>query len=221
MVLAGLIGTIVLLAVLIVSLKRTPAPLVGWLFFFAAIFPSMGVIGFTVVVASDKFAYLPSVGLLVPLAGLLAWMQDRWKTLTAKMVARASVVVVVAVLAAAEIALTRKTCANWADTYVLNRHMLAMAPNSAWVHNCSAVNFIRHMQIDQAVEHLEKALRIDPAYAEAHNSIGVALDMQGKSELAIEHFTEAIKCRPNYPAARRNLALALARKGQSGGPPKN
>ena len=35
------------------------------------------VVGFTVVIASDKFAYLPSVGVLMVLAALLVWLWDR------------------------------------------------------------------------------------------------------------------------------------------------
>ena len=74
MVLAGVIGTCILIPVLLFSLRFTKAALTGWLIFFVAIFPTMGVIGFTNVIASDKFAYLPSVGLLMALTAFLIWL---------------------------------------------------------------------------------------------------------------------------------------------------
>ena len=74
MVLVGVIGTCILISLLLISLRRTRAALTGWLIFFAAIFPTTGVIGFTDVVAYDKYAYLPSIGLLMILASFLLWL---------------------------------------------------------------------------------------------------------------------------------------------------
>ena len=73
-VLAGVVGTVALITVLLIAWRWTRAPLVSWLFFFVAIFPTMGVIGFTFVIAADKYAYLPMLGLLILLTALLAWI---------------------------------------------------------------------------------------------------------------------------------------------------
>ena len=67
-ILTGVIGTCVLIPALLISLRWTRALMTGWLFFFAAIFPSMGVVGFTMAIAYDKFVYLPIVAILVVLA---------------------------------------------------------------------------------------------------------------------------------------------------------
>ena len=71
MVLAGVIGTCILIPLLLISLRWTRAAFTGWLFFFVAILPTMQIIGFSNVIASDKFAYLPSFGLLMILASFL------------------------------------------------------------------------------------------------------------------------------------------------------
>jgi len=207
MVLIGVIGTFVLVGVLILALKWTRAPLASWLFFFVAIFPTMGVIGFTVVIASDKFAYLPSVGLLMLLAAALAWLWDRRRAYV-----RWSVVAVVCAVAAAEAAGVRKTISHWRDTHTLNLHMLSLTPDSAWVHNCTAVNLIRKGRVAEAEKHLRTAIRLDPTYAEPHNSMGYIYVMRGDYDMAIKHYARAIKLRPNYTVARRNLASALAAK---------
>ncbi len=48
--LVGVLGTAVILALLVYSLRRTRAVLAGWLFFFLALLPASGVIGFTNVI---------------------------------------------------------------------------------------------------------------------------------------------------------------------------
>jgi len=212
MVFAGVVGTFVLAAVLVVSLRRTRALLAGWAFFFVAIFPTMGVIGFTVVVASDKFAYLPSVGLLMLLASLLTWSWRRWQGRPLALKVRIATLSAVAVIVALESAAVRNYLPRWRDTERLNRHMLALAPGSAWVYNSLSVCLIRQGRISEAVQYLTRAVQLKPSYAEAHNSLGVALDMLGETDLAIRHFNEAIKHRPNYAAARKNLAVARARR---------
>jgi len=213
MVLTGVLGTLVLLVVLAVSFKYARGPLVGWLFFFVAILPTMGVIGFTVVVASDKFAYLPSVGLLMLVNALLVWLWSPWSARDPKTIAKISVATgLILVLAAFEMLATRRTAAHWKDTDTLNAHMLSLSPNAAWVHNCTAVNLIRTGRIGEAIEHLTRALELKGDYHEAHNSIAIAYEMTGRTDLAIRHLREAIKIKPSYGAARKNLAAILKRQ---------
>jgi len=212
-VLAGVIGTFVLLAALFLAIRKTRAPLAGWLFFFVAIFPAMGVVGFTVVVASDKFAYLPSVGLLMLAAGTLVWLWERRHTGL-----RVAILVLAFVLVVAEAIVVRKTVAHWADTHTLNLHMLSVTPDAAWVHNCTAVNLIRKGRIPEAIGHLESAIALDPTYAEPHNSMGYIYVTQGNYGMAIRHYKRAIALRPGYTAARRNLASALKAEGHQNGP---
>ena len=221
---AGVMGTSLLVLALVVLLwkgvpnpmrrvwgPKTPAPLVGWLFFFIAILPAMGVVGFTVVVASDKFAYLPSAGLLIALAGLLAWLWDRPGG-KLRVAARVSLAAAVVAIAAAEAAGVRATVAHWRDTDTLNAHMLALTPGAAWVHNCTAVNLIRHGRFDEAEAHLHTAMRLKPEYAEPHNSMGYIYNVRGDVDGAIREYQQAVRLRSGYTDARRNLAQSLAEK---------
>lgn len=57
MKLAGAIGTCVLIPVLFLSLRRTRALLTGWLIFFIAIIPTMGIVSVTPVIAANRYAY--------------------------------------------------------------------------------------------------------------------------------------------------------------------
>ncbi|MGO9245278.1 MAG: tetratricopeptide repeat protein [Verrucomicrobiia bacterium] len=67
---------------------------------------------------------------------------------------------------------------------------------------------------EEAIEHYQQALRINPDYAEAHYKLGVALYQTGKREEAIEHLQQALRINPDYAEAHYNLGVALYEAGK-------
>lgn len=76
LLIAMIVGTCGLVALLLFSLSKTRALFGGWLFFFVAIFPTFGVIGFSNTLVADKYIYFPALGLLLS----LAWALNRLLT---------------------------------------------------------------------------------------------------------------------------------------------
>ena len=66
---------------------------------------------------------------------------------------------------------------------------------------------------DQAIEHFEEALSIDPGYEEAHNDWGLALAAKGMLREAMEHYAKALAANPRFTAAHNNMGIAWARIG--------
>jgi Flp pilus assembly protein TadD len=212
-VLVGVIGTMILLAGLILSLKYTRAVAGGWGFFFIVIFPTIGVVGFTHSLTSDKFAYLPSVGLLVIIAGLLHWVWNYRKTGSGINAARAGVCAVVLAVAAAEAVATRKYLPHWKDTETLYRHMLTHAPNSEWVRMDLAVELTDQDRTDESIKLLREALQIKPT-AKIHHNLGIALSQTGRIDEAIQCYKEALNLDPEIAGAHNGLGTALRKKGK-------
>jgi tetratricopeptide (TPR) repeat protein len=71
---------------------------------------------------------------------------------------------------------------------------------------------------EQAIAHLETAVRLRPNHAASHNHLGVVLAQQGKMDQAIACFQEAIRLEQLWAEAHTNLGHALREKG---GIPKN
>jgi Flp pilus assembly protein TadD len=70
-------------------------------------------------------------------------------------------------------------------------------------------------KLGEAINHYQKALEIDPEYAEAHNSLGVAWTEQyGHVDGAIDHYRRALEIKRDYAEAQGNLCIALAFCGQ-------
>jgi tetratricopeptide (TPR) repeat protein len=63
----------------------------------------------------------------------------------------------------------------------------------------------------EALPHLERAIALDPEYAEAHNNLGGAYSMLGDWDSATYEFRRAVEIWPEYPTARANLSNALRR----------
>jgi tetratricopeptide (TPR) repeat protein len=200
MVLAGVIGTFILILLLLFSLRWTRAVLTGWLIFFIAIFPTMGAVGFTNVIAADKFAYLPAIGLLMMLASFLVWFLRRKSA-----AGYFAVTIIVLTLAAAESIGTRQYLAHWRDTIGFYRYMLSLTPDAAVVNNNLGLALQSQNKLDEAMACYQKALRSMPDYAESHNNLAAALFRKGDIDGAVSHYQQAIRLKPNYAEARNNI----------------
>lgn len=208
MVFAGVAGTCILFLLLLVSLRRTRAAVTGWLFFFIAILPAMQMLRFSNVIASDKFAYLPSVGLLMMIASFLVWLCDAG-------IKRVVIILVVLVLAGAESVATRRYLVVWRDTIGLYEHMLSLTPNSVLVHYNLGTELQALKRDNEAIEHYRRAIEIKPDYVEAHYNLGNALKLQKKLKPAIYHYKQALEARPGYVEVMTNMANALSMQGKS------
>ena len=102
----------------------------------------------------------------------------------------------------------RSELAIWADT-------VAKRPENPRAHNNLGKALGQAGRIPEAIEHLERALRIKPDdNAEAHNNLGNALRQAGKIEEAIGHYEQALWIGPDFAEAHYNLGIALAQVGK-------
>jgi superkiller protein 3 len=67
---------------------------------------------------------------------------------------------------------------------------------------------------DEAIDHYQKALQINPNYAEAYNNLGNALFQTGRSNEAIDQYKKALEINPTKINTLENLATIFMQKGQ-------
>ena len=203
MVFAGVVGTVILIAVLFVSLRWTRAILIGWLFFFIAILPTMQIIGFSNVIASDKFAYVPSIGLLMAFTAFLCWLFQIRSGKRAAYVSFAAIII--ACIAVAEARATRDYLKYWRDSASLYKHMLKFAPNAESLHYNLALAFDAEGSYEDAIKEYNQAIVLDPNSYGSYNNLGLLYASQGNNEKAVEHYKKAIEIKPDYATAYCNL----------------
>ena len=211
MVLLGLVGTCILLPILLISLRWTRALLTGWLFFFIAVFPTMGVIGFTIVIASDRYAYLPSVGILMVLAWFMGWL---WKRFCGALYARIIIIVLLAVILFSEFVLTRRCLVHWQGRDSIYEYMLKIDPDSYDVHNNYGSILLERWQLEESIKHFKETLRVIPNDLEALRNIGKAYLAQGKIDESIVYFKKVLNIKNDLPMLYNDLGQAYSLQGK-------
>jgi tetratricopeptide (TPR) repeat protein len=79
----------------------------------------------------------------------------------------------------------------------------------------AAIDFAKHGNYDQAIAHFNKALEINPEYAEAFNNRGVAYAKgKGQYDKAISDYTKALEISPRLAGAHNNRGIAYGEKHQ-------
>ena len=213
-VLAGVIITVIVVMILLYSAKRGRVFLGGGIFFLVIISPTLGLVRFSPwVVASDKYVYMPAVGLLMILAWCFGWM---WKTAEQKFIVIKTVLIaLVLTLSAGEVYGVRQYLTYWRDTIGLYEYIITTAPDAPPAHNNLGVAFAEAGRGDEAIAQFRQTLRLDPNYADAHNNLGAALKAKGELDEAINHYLAALRLRPGFTDAFYNLANALQMQGKS------
>jgi len=81
-------------------------------------------------------------------------------------------------------------------------------------HYKSALEFLKVEEYEEALEELDRALELNPRFADLHNYRGVALCEQGRDKDGIASFRRSVALNKDYLVPQLNLAFALLRTGQ-------
>jgi len=110
--------------------------------------------------------------------------------------------------------LSWKQTTHWRDTEALWRHTLAVTPDSDVAHaGLGGILFV-HGQIDESIDHYERALRLRDGNVAAHFGLGRALAAKQKTDPAIFHFQKALSIQPDNIGASNDLGVMFASKGE-------
>ena len=191
---------------------RNRAPLAAWLFFVGTLFPALGffnVYPFTFSFVADHFQYL---AMNRPIALAAAGTAILFRSLINKRqflepIFCGTLLLVLGVL-------SWRQSGMFTDIETLWRTTIARNPD-CWLANNNLGGYLYNKgRIKEALEHYQKAIQLDPNYAEAQNNLGAALAAEGRLDEAIENYHKAIQIRPNFAYALNNLGMALAARGQ-------
>ncbi len=224
------ISLIALTAIVIVRRKQHPYLLVGWFWYLVMLIPVIGIVQVGLQGHADRYTYLPQIGLDIALVWLI-W--DLTKSCLPRRSASASCSVeltarrakaglaqkiglsaVAAIVLITLSILSWKQTTHWRDTEALWRHTLAVTPDSDVAHaGLGGILFVRG-QIDESIDHYERALRLRDGNVAAHFGLGRALAAKQKTDPAIFHFQKALSIQPDNIGASNDLGVMFASKGE-------
>jgi tetratricopeptide (TPR) repeat protein len=182
--------------------------LFAWLYFGVMLLPVMG---FTDVyfmrysLVADHYQHLAIIGLLaLAAAGWARWSAEPRLKL-------AIAAAVVAVLAG----LTWRQCGMYLDTPTLYRVTLERNPACWMVYNNQGLLEAAAGQPEQARRDFDRALQLNPHFAEANVNVGNGELAQGRPQEAIARYEQALVDRPNYPEGYYSIGKALQSIGRN------
>ncbi len=188
--------------------RRRAYFLTGWCWFIGTLVPVIGLIQVGSQSMADRYAYLPSIGVLV----LAVWgVTELTRTWRHQMVGLSAAGL--AVLTAC-VPLTRQQLGYWQNSETLFRHTIAVTGESGIANECLGEALLQKGEMNEAMSQFQASVRVQSNYSVPHNNLGYILLLKGRLEEAIRQFQAAIYLQPDYALAYWNLGLALISLGR-------
>lgn len=183
--------------------RRRPYLLGGWLWYLIMLLPVIGILQVGAQARADRYTYLPQIGLYILLTWVVADLSTGWRCRKMLMGAGSGIIIAVLMVCA------HKQVAYWQNTETLWEHTIACTGDNLFAENNLGAFLLKNGKLDEAQNHFEKALHIQPRSSSAHHNLAMLLAQKGDFDGAIAHFQEALKFQPAFWQAHGNLASVL------------
>ncbi|MBW2174431.1 MAG: tetratricopeptide repeat protein [Deltaproteobacteria bacterium] len=188
--------------------KRLPYLPVGWFWYLGTLVPVIGLVQVGPQAMADRYTYIPHIGLFLMLAWWCADLSKRWRYQKVLLGMSTSLILVGLTIT------TRVQASHWKNSITLFEHTSSITASNALAHYNLGTALGEAGQMEKAIFHLSKAVRIRPHYGQAHYNLGLCLSKQGRLELAVSHYRKALKIMPDDEKAHNNLGTLLAQQGR-------
>jgi protein O-mannosyl-transferase len=207
------VGVLIAISIVaIVTARRAPWLLVGWLWFLGTLVPVIGLLQVGGQARADRYLYVPHIGLFIAIVWSIDALMTRIKI--PKMVGLVLAVVCVGAL----IPLTWIQLGYWRNAETVWTHATDVTEGNhrAYAALGRLLIFEGKKQNDPQMfergsDYARRALELNPNVAEYRYNYGVVQLLHGDLEKAIDNFRKTLKLDPSYSDARFNLGLAQRR----------
>jgi tetratricopeptide (TPR) repeat protein len=188
--------------------RRTPAVLVGWLWYLVALLPVLGFFQVGTQSMADRYTYLPLLGIFVAVVWGADALRERLR-IPSPVLASAgfAVLLLLAVQARAQVLV-------WRDTRSLFEHAIAASGGSAEAYMGLGLAELEEGQLETAAEDFRTAKLFFPPTDLPSLLEGKVAVLQGHADQAERAYGEAIALAPNAPEAYFNLGLIYLQTGR-------
>lgn len=189
-------------------IRLKPYLTVGWLWYIGTFIPATGLIQAGLWPAmADRFSYVPLIGLFIIIAWGVHDLFGRWRYRKAGFTAASITLVTIFIV------MTWLQLKHWQDGVALFTHNVRVTHKNSLAHKELADALEQQGNLDKAIFHYFKALKINPDFAEAHNNLGYILVRRKHYKEAIDHYKAALRIKPHYAEAHNNLGTAFLFQG--------
>jgi protein O-mannosyl-transferase len=209
----SVVGCAVFIFLLIISIKWTRALLFGGIFFVIMLLPTMQVFQFSETIVSDKFIYLPSVGILIATAFLLSKLWLTTESTKKLFYLKLIFATLIGFLCITESFKTRLFLVNWRDTIDHWKYMVNNEPNKVQLRYNYALFLQKKGHIDEAISNYTQVLERNRKDTYQYNSfmnMALCFANTGRYSDVENCYTDALKIYPDSSEFLNNLAWQMA-----------
>ena len=198
--------------------RKRPYFLTGWFWYLLMLLPVIGLIQVGAQAHADRYTYLSQIGLYI----LLAWAIPEALAspfATGRICGGGLQRRILGVTASVAIILlawcTHIQASYWRNGETLWSHAIAVTSENFTAYDGLGQFLVDHGHLDEAIDQLHIALKINPKYPIARMNLGIALIKKGRDDEAIAQFQTVLEDYPNDANAYGNMGTALLQKGDS------
>jgi tetratricopeptide (TPR) repeat protein len=180
---------------------------VGWLWYLGTLVPVIGLVQVGLQGMADRYLYVPSIGLFLMAAWGMADLRPRGSP-------RAAAAALTVAALAACLVLTWRQVGYWRDSETLWRHALAATGDTVAAHEKLGLALADKGQPEEAVEHLQAAVRLEPRDVQASRNLGFVLERLGRRDEAAVEFERVLQLAPGSATAHLHLGRIRRRQGR-------
>jgi len=211
---AGFAVLAAITAAAVITRRKYPFVLAGWLWYLVTLLPVIGLLQAGEQSRADRFMYFPLIGLSIIFAWGMASLASRSGGWTSKLIPVAATAAMMACAATARVQVQ-----YWHDDIALWRHAVEVTERNYLAHDLLGLAQKDRGQWDAALASYRTALSFTPPRqsefaALVHNNIAFVLVQQGKLAEAITHYRRAIAIMPDLPESHLDLGATLVMAGR-------
>jgi tetratricopeptide (TPR) repeat protein len=209
------LGAVLLLIAVTISVirtaKRLPYLTMGWLWFTGTLVPVIGIVQVGGQAMAERYTYIPLIGLFVMATWGITDLLKKWQPThpprKETLFASSSLVLLSLLI------VTRAQVGYWRNDIALYDHSLKVAGPSDVIHCSRGIAYGKLGNYAQAISDFDRAIEINPKYADAYNGRGVAYGERGNYRQAISDFDRTIEIDPEYADAYNNRGATYGKLG--------
>jgi len=180
---------------------------VGWFWFLGMLVPVIGVVQVGGQAMADRYAYLPLIGLSLPIAWGLRSLAARGVS-ARRIAAGLGIAMILACVPRAW-----DQVGTWRNNAALYGHALAVTEDNHLAHANLGMALLTQGRLDDAATHLGRAVAIAPTFDKAHVGLGNVYLAQRRLGLAGGHLERALALRPDTFDAAHLLGRVRGQQG--------
>lgn len=194
-----LAASVALIVAIICSWKKNRFIFFWLSFFFISLTPTLTPLKISWIVA-ERYAYAGTLGIIAVAAYLLDWLWEKFPQRKTWLAAGFAVLIITLSVRT----IVRNT--DWDSEDTLWPATEKVSPSGYVIHNNMGDVHARHKEYDQAVAEFQKAIEINPHYADAMHNLGNTYQAMGRLDDAIASYQQALQYNPGLWQSYQNLA---------------